>query len=150
MKLHRLREGPARKAEMNTTSCLFRLILALTFTGFTSHTSAQYGDWKHSGSIYIVTTPEGANLPASAVEKKFPVLVRLNRDHLDFSEVKPRGEDIRFSAKGKPLAYQVERWDAAGGNADVWVGIPVIRGNEQQEIRMHWGNDKALSESDGE
>ncbi len=150
MKLHRLREGPARKAEMNTTSCLFRLILALTFTGFTSHASDQYGDWKHSGSIYIVTTPEGANLPASAVEKKFPVLVRLNRDHLDFSEVKPRGEDIRFSAKGKPLAYQVERWDAAGGNADVWVGIPVIRGNEQQEIRMHWGNDKALSESDGE
>ena len=132
------------------TSCLFRLILALTFTGFTSHASAQYGDWKHSGSIYIVTTPEGANLPASAVEKKFPVLVRLNRDHLDFSEVKARGEDIRFSAKGKPLAYQVERWDAAGGNADVWVGIPVIRGNEQQEIRMHWGNDKALSESNGE
>ncbi len=150
MKLHRLREGPARKAEMNTTSCLFRLILALTFTGFTSHASDQYGDWKHSGSIYLVTTPEGANLPASAVEKKFPVLVRLNRDHLDFSEVKPRGEDIRFSAKGKPLAYQVERWDAAGGNADVWVGIPVIRGNEQQEIRMHWGNDKALSESNGE
>jgi len=25
----------------------------------------QYADWKHLGSIYILTTPEGANLPAS-------------------------------------------------------------------------------------
>jgi|GEM_PF-1568790 len=42
--------------------------------------SAQYADWEHSGSIYILTTPEGANLPASASVKEFPLLVRLHRD----------------------------------------------------------------------
>jgi hypothetical protein len=25
---------------------------------------AQYPGWQHSGSLYILTTPEGANLPA--------------------------------------------------------------------------------------
>ena len=113
-------------------------------------TAAQYGDWKHSGSMYILTTSDGANLPASALEKDFPLLVRLNQDHFDFTQAKSLGEDIRFSADGKPLAYQIERWDAAGGNADVWVRIPTIKGDDQQAIRMHWGNDKVASESNGE
>ena len=115
-----------------------------------SQAIADMNDWKHSGSMYIVTTSEGANLPASALEKNFPLLVRLNRDYFDFSQAKPRGEDIRFSANGKPLAYQIERWDAAGGNAAVWVRIPIINGNDQQAIKMHWGNDKVSSESNGE
>ena len=56
--------------------------------------AAQYGDWKHSGSMYIITTPEGADLPATALEKDFPLLVRLNRDFFDFSQAKSRGEDL--------------------------------------------------------
>ena len=112
--------------------------------------AAQYGVWEHSGSIYIITTPEGADLPETALERDFPLLVRLNKYFFDFSQAKSRGEDIRFSADGKPLAYQIERWDAAGGNADVWVRIPVIRGNDQQAIGMHWGNDNVASASNGE
>jgi hypothetical protein len=135
---------------MNTTFYMPRLTLFLVFAGFLSQASAQYGDWKHSGSMYLVTTSAGANLPASAIEKNFPLLVRLNQEYFDFSQAKPRGEDIRFSAKGKPLAYQVEHWDAAGGNADIWVRIPTIKGNDQQAIKMHWGNEKVPSESGGE
>jgi hypothetical protein len=135
---------------MNATFYMLRLTFLLFFVGLLSQASAQYGDWKHSGSMYLVTTSAGANLPASAVEKNFPLLVRLNRDYFDFSQAKSRGEDIRFSANGKPLAYQIERWDAAGGNADVWVRIPTIKGNDQQAIMLHWGNDKVSSESNGE
>ena len=47
---------------------------------------AQYGDSEHSGSMYLITTPEGANLPATALEKDFPVRVQLNRNFFDFSE----------------------------------------------------------------
>ncbi|MCU0979121.1 MAG: DUF2341 domain-containing protein, partial [Pirellulaceae bacterium] len=112
--------------------------------------SAQYPGWQHSGSIHLLTTPEGANLPASASEDGFPLLVRLNGDWFDFRQAKPNGEDLRFStATGTPLAYQIEQWDAAQGAASIWVRIPNIKGNSQQEIRLHWGKADAASESNG-
>ena len=46
---------------------------------------AKYEGWQHSGSLYVITTPEGANLPSSMAEENFPVLVRLNKDFLDFA-----------------------------------------------------------------
>jgi hypothetical protein len=98
----------------------------------------------------VLTTPEGANLPASASEDRFPLLVRLHRDFFDFSQAKPQGEDIRFSTStGSPLAYQIEEWDAAAGTASIWVRIPTIKGNARQEIRMYWGKADAASESNG-
>ena len=97
--------------------------------------------WQHSGSIYLLTTPEGANLPATASEDNFPVLVRLDKDWFNFSQAKAKGEDLRFSTStGQPLAYQIEEWDAAKGTASIWVRIPTIKGNERQEIKLYWGN----------
>jgi len=135
---------------MNAIFQMPRLIVVLVFAGLLTQASAQYGEWKHSGSMYLVTTSAGADLPASAVEKNFPLLVRINENYFDFSQAKPRGEDIRFSSNGKPLAYQIEHWDAAGGNAHIWVRIPTIKGNDQQAIKMYWGKDKVSSESNGE
>ncbi|MEM7015297.1 MAG: hypothetical protein AAF585_27890, partial [Verrucomicrobiota bacterium] len=89
--------------------------IVLIFAVALADAKAQYGDWKHSGSIYIITTQEGANLSATALEENFPLLVRLKEDSFDFSQAKSKGEDIRFSADGKPLAYQIEGWDAAEG-----------------------------------
>ena len=110
----------------------------------------QFFKWKHSGTIYIITTPEGADLPASAVEMNFPVLVRLHKDFFDFSQAKPGGEDIRFASNdGMPLPYQIEEWDAAGGTASIWVRIPKIKGNARQAINMHWGKSDAAGESNG-
>ena len=120
------------------------LTLALVVT-----TQAQYDGWQHSGSLYILTTPEGANLPAMASEENFPLLVRLNKATFDFSQAQPSGADLRFSAGGKPLAYQVEQWDAAQGAASIWVRIPLIKGNARQEIKLHWGKADAGSESSG-
>ena len=112
--------------------------------------SAQYPGWQHSGSVYLLTTPEGANLPASASENDFPVLVRLNKDFFDFSQTKANGEDIRFATStGTPLAYQIEEWDAANGTASIWVRIPTIKGNARQEIKLYWGKTDAASESSG-
>ena len=135
---------------MKASFYFFRLTFILAFAGFLSRASAKYDEWKHSGLTYIVTDSAGADLPASAVEKNFPLLVRLNKEYFDFSHAKPRGEDIRFSSKGKPLDYQIERWDAEGGEADIWVRIPTIKGKDQQAIKMHWGNEKVSSESNGE
>ncbi|MEI7899092.1 MAG: DUF2341 domain-containing protein [bacterium] len=112
--------------------------------------SAQYTGWQHSGAMYILTTPEGGNLPATASEENFPLLVRLNKDWFDFKQAKPGGDDLRFAgADGKPLAYQIEEWDAAKGSASIWVRIPVIKGNARQEIKMYWGKTDAAAESKG-
>ena len=109
-----------------------------------------YPGWAHSGSLYILTTPEGANLPESAAEDGFPLLVRLHRDFFDFGQAQAHGEDVRFSTPGGvALAYQIDDWSPAAGTASIWVLVPNIRGNTRQEIRVHWGKADAPSESSG-
>lgn len=119
-------------------------LLALLQPGF-----AQYEGWKHSGSLNLLTTPDGANLPATAEVQDFPVLVRLDKDWFDFKQAKDDGSDLRFSSEGKPLAFQIEQWDAAQGAASIWVRIPKIKGNDRQKIEMHWGKADAVGESNG-
>lgn len=113
-------------------------------------TVQNYQAWQHSASFYILTTPEGANLPGSAVETGYPVLMRLNKTFFDFSQAKALGADLRFSTSaGVPAAYQIEQWDAVKGSAAIWVSVPMIAGNVRQEMKMYWGNADAASESSG-
>ena len=131
-----------------------RIIVAMTLAGMLlvlpEMAQAQYPGWKHSGSVYLLTTPEGAKLPTSASEDGFPLLVRLHKDFFNFSQAKANGEDIRFSTStGTPLAYQIEEWDPANGTGSIWVRIPTIKGNARQEIKLHWGKADAASESSG-
>jgi hypothetical protein len=88
---------------------------------------ARYAGLQQNGSIAILTTPDGANLPASATEREFPVLVRLHKDFFDSSQAKAAGEDLRFSVEGKPLAYQIDDWNPATGTASIWVRMPSSR-----------------------
>ena len=131
---------------MNKTFLLLAGVLA---AGLSTWANAQYPGWQHQGSLYVLTTPEGANLPASASVEDFPLLVRLHRDHFPFSEAEAKGSDLRFSSGGNPLSYEIEEWDPAAGVASIWVRVPVIRGNERQEIKLHWGKAGASSASDG-
>jgi len=112
--------------------------------------SAQYQGWQHAGSLNILTTPDGANLPATATAEGFPLLLRLDKESFDFRQTKPDGADVRFATSaGAPLSYQIETWDAAAGTAAIWVRIPTIKGNARQEIKMFWGKADASGESDG-
>lgn len=105
--------------------------------------------WKQSGRLTILTTPEGANLPAEAKVENFPLLVRLDRDWFDFSQAQHEGQDVRFSLDGKILAHQIEQWDPLIGTASIWVRVPEIRGNARLLLDMHWGNAAAPAVSDG-
>ena len=116
----------------------------------TSPALAQYDGWRHGGSLWVLTTPDGADLPASASEDNFPLLVRLHRDWFDFAQARPGGEDVRFATTtGQPLPYQIEEWDPGAGVASIWVRLPSIKGNARQELRMLWGKADAASESNG-
>jgi hypothetical protein len=131
---------------MNKT---FLLLASLLAGGVPIRADAQYSGWQHEASLYILTTPEGANFPASVAVEEFPLLVRLNGDNFRFSEADEGGRDVRFSSGGKPLSYEIEEWDREAGTASLWVRIPSIKGNARQEIKIHWGKAGAPSDSDG-
>ena len=122
---------------------------AAMLLGMPASLSAQYPGWQHGAAFFILTTPEGANLPVTAKEENFPLLVRLDKDSFDFKQAQADGGDVRFAVAGKPLAYQIDQWDAAAGTAAIWVRIPVIQGNARQKIDMFWGKADAKGESSG-
>ena len=80
-----------RKRKTLMRKCL--MIGVVMFLAIAGTTFAQYKNWEHSGSLYLDTTPEGANLPATAHEKDFPLLIRLNKGWFDFSQTKANGDD---------------------------------------------------------
>jgi autotransporter-associated beta strand protein len=112
-----------------------------------------YQNWTYNGSLYILTTPDGANIPAGATETNFPLLVRLNAGNFDFSQAQPNGSDIRFAIMTgeelTALSYQIEQWDQVAKTAAIWVKIPTITGDSSQEIKMYWGRTGVGSESNG-
>lgn len=131
-----------------TRNLLRSLALLLALAG---SVRAQEDAWRHSGSLFVLTTPEGADLPATAAVDDFPLLVRLDKDWFDFRQARPDGADLRFwTAEDQPLPHQIERWDAAEGTAAIWVRIPEIRGNARQEITMRWGQPGAADAGDGQ
>jgi hypothetical protein len=134
--------------DFHTLTGLLCAAVSILFMGRSA--LAQYDDWQHAGSMVILTTPEGASLPASTSVTGFPLLVRLDRDFFDFTQARPRGEDIRFSTPaGRELPYQIEQWDAHKGCAIIWVRIPQIAGNAKQQVTMYWGHASATCESNG-
>jgi biopolymer transport protein ExbB len=83
--------------------------------------------------------------------KDFPVLVRLRAADIDFTTARDDGGDIRFAKDdGTRLPFEIERWDSAANEAEVWVNIDTIRGNDStQFITLYWGNTEAAGESNG-
>ena len=109
-----------------------------------------YQAWTYSGSFFILTTPDGANIATGSAESDFPLLVRLNSNTFAFAQAASDGRDIRFAtAAGASLSYQIEQWDSVNGQAAVWVKIPSIAANARQEIKMYWGKTGVTSASNG-
>jgi Concanavalin A-like lectin/glucanases superfamily/Domain of unknown function (DUF2341) len=97
--------------------------------------------------IRLNTTASGAGVAGNVYS--FPVLVRLTKINFDFSKAKIDGSDIRFTkSDGMPLSYEIERWDASQGSAEIWVRIDTVFGNDSSRyFMMYWGNPDAASES---
>ena len=72
--------------------------------------------WRHEGTVWLLTTPEGADLPAPARVENFPVLLRLDKSFFNFAEARADGADLRVaSSDGTTLPHQIEQWDAVNG-----------------------------------
>jgi hypothetical protein len=105
--------------------------------------------WFNSKSVYLNTTSSGADVTTDIY--RFPVLCRLTTDNFDFLTARTHGEDVRFvKSDNTPLSYQIERWDAAAGVAEIWVSVDTVFGNNAtQHFTMLWGNSNAADASNG-
>jgi hypothetical protein len=103
--------------------------------------------WIYAQQIGLNTSASGANVRGDAC--RFPVLVRLNTANFDFNQAKAHGADIRFTKSDNSfLNYEIERWDAMSGQAEVWVSVDTVHGNDStQAITMYWGNPNAVDAS---
>ena len=111
--------------------------------------AADFHEWTDTSEVFMNTSAGGANVATTMIG--FPLLVRLDKSAFDFSEAQAQGQDIRFSnSGGAPLPYQIERWDAAAGKAEIWVLADTVKGNNStQRLRMYWGNASAADSSNG-
>src|SRR4051812_13189306 len=55
-------------------------LVAVLHLSFAGRSTAAYAGWKHAGSVFVLTTRDGADLPAAASVVNFPLLVRLHKD----------------------------------------------------------------------
>jgi hypothetical protein len=104
--------------------------------------------WRYWKTIKLDTSASGAKVKGEV--KNFPVPVVLDGNNFDFTQAAKDGADLRFSktAKGEPLPYSVESWDAAAKSAVAWVKLDVKGNNKSQSFVMHWGNPEAKDAGD--
>lgn len=86
----------------------------------------------------ISTLPSGAAIAEEV--RDFPLLLRLDSANFDFSLTPEERARLHFrDARGALLAHEVERWDSAGGRAEIWIHLDSVAGNSaDQSIRMVW------------
>jgi hypothetical protein len=97
------------------------------------HTTAQTGE----ETVDPLSTPDVTvchkrmkislnNLFESEALADFPLLVKLDSSHIDYSLCSPGGSDLRFKDSNlQALSYEIESWDASG-DSYVWVKVPSI------------------------
>ena len=94
------------------------------------------GNWPYSRRLYLNTAAAGIKQTLT----RFPLLVRLDSANFDFKF--PRNSIGFATANGRPLPYEIERWDAQLSLAEIWVGLDTLWGdNAGQYIQFGWGRN---------
>ncbi len=99
--------------------------------------------------IGIDTTSAGAGIKQAVAD--FPLLVRLNATNFTFAQARHDGADIRFvDSGGASLHHEIEHWDDEKYVAEVWVLVPRIEGDSDDNfVLMYWGDPLAAPVSSG-
>jgi hypothetical protein len=128
---------------------VFKLLSVLACLPMLAWTQGDFSAWKDSTRIFMNTTPTGANVTSSVFQ--FPLLVRLDSNSLNWSNIRNDGADLRFrDPDGTVLPYEVELFDPASKKAAIWVRVPLVDGlSLTDHIVMYWNNSAAISLSDG-
>ncbi|MDB5050593.1 MAG: hypothetical protein JWO30_3664 [Fibrobacteres bacterium] len=105
-------------------------------------------NWKHKAVVNLDYAHMG--IGTDEVVTDFPLLIRLTRSNFTLYQAGDGGRDLRFAtSEGRMLPYEIGRWDAANGEADVWIKTDTLRSDgSSSPILMFWGNTAALSAAD--
>jgi len=96
--------------------------------------------WKYSRKIGFNTSSTGADIATDLFD--VAVLLRLNDENFNFSEVSSSGADLMFrTADNREVVHEIEKWDSVSANAEIWLKIDTLLGNSKDQfIVMYWGN----------
>ena len=96
--------------------------------------------WEYRQKLTITET-SGSDLT------DYPVEIVLNTTHIDFTQAKSNGEDIRFTDEdGNVLSYYIESWDSSTETATVHVKMD-LTASGTKDIYLYWGNASASDTS---
>ena len=103
--------------------------------------------WRYSRGITLNTSPTGADMKDDL--HNFPVLIRLTNDNFNFTQAGSDGTDLIVTGStGTPLPLAIERWDTNGKQAEIWVTVDTIYGNDSsQSVTLYWGNGEMSAQT---
>ena len=106
--------------------------------GVASYTSPSSSGWNYYQKI-IFDNPSRGNLD------NVPVLVKLTSGNFDFSHAVAQGQDIRFvdTDDSTILAHEIEYWNQAQQEAEIWVKVPRIDGHSTNDFIYMYYNGPA-------
>jgi biopolymer transport protein ExbB len=135
----------------NPKSIIFGLILTACFLlGMASGAWAWWdNNWEYRRKIAFDTTAAGSDIKDNLSD--IPILIRLHSGNFNFDNAKENGSDIRFLGEDDktPLKYHFERFDSIDGIGLIWVSIPKLSGESNQNfVWMYYGNKSAVDAQD--
>ena len=84
-------------------------------------------DSSRAWQLRLNTTPSGASVGIDVFS--FPMLVRLDSDNFDFTQVRDGGTGIGFfKPDSTRLPFEIERWDSTARKAEIWVSMDTVQG----------------------
>jgi len=119
----------------------------ITSVGFVYQSTSE--DEGFTKKVLLNTTADGAAISEDVYA--FPVLVRLDEEHFDFSTAASDGSDIRFTgADGEYLSFEMEYFNASEEAGVFWVRVDTVYGdNSKQYFLMKWGTSPEGPSSNG-
>jgi len=75
--------------------------------------------------------------------RDFPLLIQIKGDG-DLALAKPSGADLRFTAAGVHLDFELELFDRDTGDLTAWVRIPELSSTRGHSLCLYFGNAAAI------
>lgn len=102
-----------------------------------------WSDWKWSRRIFFHTGASGIAIDQDVTD--LPVPLRLTREDIDFSQVRPDFSDLRITTPdGRPMPISVEWWNPSDSTLLVWTRLDSVRRDrDSQMVVVRGGNPGA-------